>query len=296
MTHLNNSSEGVVSAILSAAFFGLIPLFTVPVLAAGMNIPNALIYRFTFGCLAMLAILVVRRIHLHISFGDSLRIASLSLLYVISAVTLFRGYHYMPSGIATTLLFSYPVWTEILLMAFFHERLTLKIATAILLAVGGVFLLCGFTSKEGISSVLGIVYEMTAGLTYAIYMVAFPKMRIRKMPSLKVTFYVFFYALLFLLVYVMGTEGHIQPITSGKVCLQLVLLGLLPTAVSNILVIKALKLISSTMVAILGAFEPLTAMLVGIVAFGEPLTIPIVIGFALIITSVVILVLKKPSK
>ena len=67
----------------------------------------------------------------------------------------------------------------------------------------------------------------------------------------------------------------------------------MPTAVSNVTLIMALKQISSTMAAVLGAFEPMTAMCVGILLFGEPLTLPIVIGFILIITSVFILVLSK---
>jgi drug/metabolite transporter (DMT)-like permease len=55
----------------------------------------------------------------------------------------------------------------------------------------------------------------------------------------------------------------------------------------------SLKRISSTMVAILGAFEPLTAMAIGIIVFGEPLTISVTAGFAMIISAVILLIIKK---
>lgn len=78
------------------------------------------------------------------------------------------------------------------------------------MAVVGVYFLSGADSAShlhGISSVIGIIWEMLAGLSYAVYMVVFPRMRISKMPSIKTTFYVFFFALLMLVAYVSFTEA-----------------------------------------------------------------------------------------
>ncbi len=284
--------RGYSEAILSAASFGTIPLFSVPVLAAGMNLPSLLVYRFGFGCLFMLAILLFNGHHLHIRWGDALRLSFMALLYAASAVCLITGYSYMPSGIATTLLFSYPVWTALLMLVFFHQKLTWQTAVAIVLAFSGVFLLSGVGRGGGITSAVGLVLELLSGLAYAVYMVTFPRMRVSKIPSLKVNFYVFFMAMLMLLLYGAFTTGGLQPVGSGQNLVNLLLLGLLPTTVSNVSLIMALKLIDSTHVAILGAFEPLTAMLIGIFVFGEPFTVPIFIGFLLIIAAVVILVGK----
>ena len=116
----SSTIKGYGYATLSAITFGTIPLFSIPVMEAGMSLPSVLIYRFAFGCLSMMAVLLWRRQTLHIRWGDGLRIMFLSLLYVVSAVCLFSSYEYMPGGVATTLLFSYPVWTEILLILFYH--------------------------------------------------------------------------------------------------------------------------------------------------------------------------------
>lgn len=141
-------------------------------------------------------------------------------------------------------------------------------------------------------SVKGLILELMSGLMYAIYMVVFPRMRIRNIPSLKVNFYVFLIAMVMLMAWSVFNDGRIQPIPSLRACLSLFLLGLLPTMLSNVCLIMSLKLLSSEMVATLGAFEPLTAMIVGITVFHEPLTLAVILGFLLITSSVIILVKK----
>jgi len=157
-----------------------------------------------------------------------------------------------------------------------------------------VFFLSGILDGNGsMEGLTGLFLLLLSGFLYAVYMVIFPRMRIRQMPSLKLTFYIFFFAMLILTLYATFTRGRIDPIDTRSQLVNLFLLGVVPTAVSNVTLIMALKQISSTLAAVLGAFEPMTAMCVGILLFGEPLTLPIVIGFVLIITSVLILVLSK---
>ena len=115
--------KGYSNAILSAASFGLIPLFTIPVLNEGMGSSSVLMYRFAFGCLIMLGVLMFNKTRMYIGFGDFLRILFLSSLYAVSAIALLEGYKYMPGGIATTLLFSYPVWTALLSSISLGEQL-----------------------------------------------------------------------------------------------------------------------------------------------------------------------------
>ncbi|MBF1553994.1 MAG: DMT family transporter, partial [Prevotella pleuritidis] len=216
--------KGYSNAILSAASFGLIPLFTIPVLNEGMGSSSVLMYRFAFGCLIMLGVLMFNKTRMYIGFGDFLRILFLSSLYAVSAIALLEGYKYMPGGIATTLLFSYPVWTALLSIAFLHEHLSRRTTVAIILAVGGVALLSGLGGGGEIKSFLGPVFEMLAGLLYAVYMVTFPVIKVRKMPSLKLTFYIFFFTMILMLFYTSFTTGHIQPISSPQAFFNLVML------------------------------------------------------------------------
>lgn len=260
-----------------------------------MSSAAVLVYRFAFAGLIMLVILMCQRQSLHLRFGESLRLMLLSVVYTGSAVFLIEGYRYLSSGIATVIMFSYPVWTALLMMIFRGEKASGTTFLAIALAVAGVCFLSGIENGAGNISVLGICLELLSGLSYAIYMVAYPTMNIRAIPTIKVNFYIFFFTMLLLMLYATFTSGGLAAIHTGGTLLNLFLLGLLPTVVSNITLILALKSIGSTLVAILGAFEPLTAMCIGIAVFGEPFTTSIAIGFVLILAAVVLLILKKSS-
>lgn len=290
---MTDKTKGYLYAMLSSCTFGSIPLFSMPALASGMLTQSVLAYRFLFACVAMGAIMAVKHYGFKITFGEFLRISVLSLLYDASAILLIYGYKYMPSGIATTLLFSYPVFTELIMLSFFHEKLSLRVVIAIALAVGGVVCLSNISgSGEHGFSVLGLVIELLAGLTYALYLVFVPVLKVRNLESTKLNFYVFFLGMVYMAIFALFTGG-IQPIGNGLSLLSLIMLGLLPTALSNITLVLAIKRIGSTLTAVLGALEPLTAMTIGICAFGEPLTAVVAIGFFLIIASVMLLVTKK---
>ena len=277
---MSSTIKGFFNASISGITFGLIPLFAVPVLATGMHSTSVLIYRYAFGCLAMLGMLMFHRTRMWLAFGDFLRILFLSSVYAASSITLIEGYNYMASGIATTLLFSYPVWTCLLSVVFLHERLSATTAISIAIAVAGVFFLSGILDGGGgMEGFTGLFLLLASGFLYAVYMVAFPRMRIREMPILAL--------------YGTFTRGRIDPIDTHSQFINLFLLGLVPTAISNVTLIISLKQISSTMAAVLGVFEPMTAMCVGILLLGEPLTLPVVVGFVLIIAAVLILVLSK---
>ena len=296
MTHEKLNLRGVTEAIISAIAFGTIPLFSMPVIKEGMNSLSLLVYRFAFGCLVILGVLLFNKRSISISKGDALRIFSLSLLYTVSAIALLEGYLYISSGVATTLLFSYPVWTALIMALFFKERLKIGGILSIGLALVGVVLLSGILSDASLTSYKGVLFELLSGLMYAIYIVVFPVMKIRHMSSLKLTFYIFFFTMVNIWVYSLFTSSGLEAIPSFTSGINLALLGLVPTAISNITLIMALKKISSTMTAVLGAFEPVTAMLVGVLVFNEPFTSSIALGLVLILFSVIFLIISSGSK
>lgn len=298
-----NRTKGLINAMISSCSFGLIPLFSVPVMAKGIETPTVLIYRFIFGALFILAGMMYMRIDLKINLSQLGRIAVLALLNDITALSMVYGYNFMPSGAACTIQFSYPIFTCLLMMIFFRERLTLRTTIAIVLAIVGVAALSGIDmSGEGSMGNkvwIGVMLELTAGLSYAIYLVLVPVLNVGKMNCLKLTFYVFIMGSIFLLIFTPFTPKGIQLVTDGKLVGLLLLLGLVPTAVSNFTLIVGLKNIGSTLTSILGALEPLVAMVVGVLVFSEPFTIITFGGLVCIIAAVIILVLsevKEPCK
>lgn len=56
-----NNIKGFAYGIVTAATFGLIPLFTLPLMAKGMQFDSILFYRFLFAALALTIIMTVKK-------------------------------------------------------------------------------------------------------------------------------------------------------------------------------------------------------------------------------------------
>jgi len=113
------------------------------------------------------------------------------------------------------------------------------------------------------------------------------------MKGLKMTFYVFLFGGILLFI---GTEASgigLQAIPDRTTLGNLVMLALVPTVISNLALVRAIKNIGSTLTSVLGAMEPVTAVCVGITIFGEPLTRSIALGILLIISAVTVIILKR---
>ena len=291
---MSSKAKGFIVALISSCTFGMIPLFSMPCLDAGMDTVTVITHRYGLGSVAMLIIMLCQRQSLKITWHDAWHIFILAIFNNLGAFTLIYGYQFMDSGAATTIQFSYPIFTCIIMMMFFHERVTLRIATAIVLAVAGVACLSGYVPGQGNISWIGVGIELLAGLTYAIYLVLVPVLKVRNFESSKLTFFVFLFSTLQLLaVSPVAIDGGFHVATEPRLIGYLLLLGLIPTAISNFMLILGLKKIGSTLTSILGAMEPLTAMLIGVLYMGEQFTWLIGIGFVAIIVSVLLLIFQK---
>lgn len=298
---MKKESRGIVNGIVSGISFGLIPLFSIPVIAAGMDNVSILVYRFLFGSAAMLLLLMSRRTNMKISMSELWRITLLSFFYIGTAISTLECYHYLSSGIATALVYTDPIWCAIIGLIFLSEKFSWKLTSSILLASIGVMMMTGVFSEDGTFSLVGLICGLASGVFYALYLILVPRLKVKSIPSLKLTFYVFFTGMILLAVYGWCLNGKVEAISDSSCWINLILLGLVPTALSNICVTASLKLIDSTIVAILGAFEPLTAMVVGIALLGDPYSIISMTGAALILFAVALLtvfpkLLKKYRK
>ena len=181
-----NKVNGFLYGLLSSASFGLIPLFTIPAMQAGMQFESILFYRFLFACMALGGLLLFG---LPLINGQSFRISRrdipslllLAILYLMSAVFLFWGYKFMASGVATTIHFMYPVLTTLVMMLFFKEKKSGWRIAAIASAVIGVYFLSGGNTETGSFSFFGLFIVLLSALGYALYHVTMSQLKIGRM-------------------------------------------------------------------------------------------------------------------
>ena len=208
-----------------------------------------------------------------------------------------RG-NYMDAGIASTILFVYPVLVAIIMAVVFKEKVSPVTMFSIALAFVGISLLCKSPGGQTLSLV-GITFVFLSSLSYAIYIVGVNRSSLKDMPIAKLTFYVLLFGLSVYVVRLKFCTG-LQPIPTPLLWVNAVSLAVFPTVISLVTMTKAIHYIGSTPTAILGALEPVTALFFGVLIFGEQLTPRIILGILMVITAVTLIIggktLLKKSK
>ncbi len=285
---MNVKAKGYALGVIAAATYGMNPLFALPLYEAGMNPESVLFFRYLFAIPVLGAMIKLRGRDFKLKRKEVFPLIIMGLLMALSSLTLFQSYNYMEAGIASTLLFVYPIMVALIMAFLFKEKLTLQTILCIILALGGIALL--YKGEDGSTlSLLGVLLVIVSALSYAIYIVAANRPLLREIATLKLTFYVLVFGFSLFLVRVdFGASLHV--VDTWYLWGNLLALAVFPTAISFLCTTQAIQYIGSTPTAILGALEPLTAVFFGVTVFGESLTVRVGCGIMMIVFAVTIIV------
>lgn len=303
MFNFDKSSVGLFLGLMAAVCYGFIPLFTKELQAPAVGLPlsssTILFYRFGIASLILAAIMFVRRESFRITYAEFVRLVQLAFLSNGAALFLISGYRYCSSsGVATTLHFTYPILTALIMMIFFRERSRLSTWMAIGLSIAGVALLSGV---GGGAQWLGIVLEIISALCFALYLIRVNRSRVSQMPVVKLTFYVMAFGALIFAAFIayeradFDISAHYALVPSASGWLNLCLLSVICTVVTNLALVYATQNVGPTVASILGVLEPLTALVLGILFLGEELTPSMAAGIGLILPAVLIIILRRKA-
>lgn len=285
--------KGYGLAAFAAAAYGTNPAFAVPLYEQGMNPVSVLFFRYVIGLPLLFVLMKIRGVDARLHKNEIIPVAILGVLMALSSLTLFESYEYMNSGVASTLLFVYPVMVAVLMMFFFHERFKSSTALCLVVMGFGLWFLIRTQGDVSISS-YGLTLVMLSAMTYAIYIVMVNvSSTVRHIPTTRLLFYLLtFGSLVYVAILSAGTPVTLPGKYTGW--LNLAALALVPTLISLACTTRAIQLIGSTPTAILGALEPVSAVILSVLVLGQPLTEREVIGGALIIVATTIVVANEP--
>lgn len=283
--------KGFAYGAIAAASYGLNPLFALPLYTDGMGADSVLFYRYAFGLVMLGVMMLVQKQSFALRRCEVLPLVIMGLLFSFSSLTLFLSYNYMDAGIASTILFVYPVLVAILMAVFFKEKVSPITMISIALAFTGISLLYQGEGGQTLS-LTGVTLVFISSLTYALYIIGVNRSVLKDMPIAKLTFYVLLFGLS---VYVIRLKfcTQLDVVSQPVLWINPVCLALFPTVISLVAMTKSIHYIGSTPAAILGALEPLTAICCGVLVFGERLTPRIILGIVLILIAVTLIILGK---
>lgn len=133
----NNRLKGFTYGAVAAASYGMNPLFALPLYGAGMSVDSVLFYRYFFAVVMLGILMKVKKQSFALKKADILPLAVMGLLFSFSSFFLFESYNYMDAGIASTILFVYPVlWANVLSLALFPTIISLVLMTLSIHLIG----------------------------------------------------------------------------------------------------------------------------------------------------------------
>ena len=250
-----------------------------------------LLYRYVVAVALLGVLMLVRRQSSALRRCDVVPLVVMGLLMSASSLLLFESYNLMDAGIASTILFVYPVMVAVIMAVGFRERLSAADILSIALACTGISLL--YKGGDGATlNLTGVLLVFLSALSYAVYIVGVNRSSLRDMSTEKLTFYCLLFGSL---VYVVRLRGctELQPVPDPVLWINAVSLALFPTIISLVAMAGAIRRIGSTPTAILGALEPVTALIFGVAVFGERLPPRIMLGVALILVAVTLIIVGQ---
>ncbi|AZH26638.1 DMT family transporter [Haloplanus aerogenes] len=272
---------GVALVVAGAALFGTLGIFGE--LARSANLPTAtlLAARFVAATAILWAYLLRRGTPVRLR-GRTLAVElALGLVYGFMAIAYFESLAWLSAGVATLVLFTYPVQVTLVSAVALDEPITVPKALALIAALGGVALVAGGGSAVGLP---GLVLVGLASLAYTAYSTG-SRVMVETIPPLTHAAYVFLGVTAAVLLYGVGTGTLSAPATPAhwRLIAGITVVG---TLLPMILFTAGLARIPASTASIVSTSEPLTTVVLGVLLLGEPFTPAIALGGAAILASV----------
>lgn len=286
---------GLAAGFIAGVSYGTNPLFAKPLLESGVPVLVMLFFRYGISAAILAGWMLLKREPFKVNGKELRLLAVLGTLFAGSSLFLFTSYEFIPSGLATTLVYLYPVFVA-LIMVFLRFYPSWQTWLSIIATFGGILLLS--TPSAGTSiRIPGIVLAVLSALSYAFYLVIVNRSkRIRNVSEHTLTLYALMTGtVLFAVIRSFQGGGLVEGVDSAADWGNLVGLAIVPTMISMLTLAVSSRYIGPTKTSILGVFEPLTAILIGTLLFGEPLTLKMGVGIAICVGAVVFMILR-PSR
>ena len=277
--------------MLSALLFGLMPITAKACYARGVA-PLFLTFLRFFLALPLLWFFdrhSGKKIAAKIGVIDAGKILFLSLMLGITAALNFLAYDYIPSSLAMTLHFIYPVVVLVVCWLIYREKLNGRQVLCCVLCMAGIL---AFYSRTGAVDLRGILFAALSGVTYGIYITYLSRSGLQqKTRPFQLMFMV--QAVSSIIVLVLTLIRNELSVNVDAVAWLLSALFAFGVTAATWLFMLGTKYCGPQTAALLSTLEPVVSILIGVFILREQLTGRHVAGIVCILLATVLTVLKK---
>ncbi len=284
--------RGFIYAVLAACSYGLIGLFSVPLMQEGLSLSTVNFYRFALAAFMVMIFVLVRKRSvkaLYVCTSDVVKFLVVSLFYALTVMTVMAAFLVMDTGVVIAVQYCYPLFVVFCMVAFFGERFRLSTVMASLLITVGVAVFSMqdmFFGSSGVNiTTWGMTLTLLCALFMALYVLGIQVAKFSCQSEFVTAMYIMWGTALYSALY--GCiMGDFDPFVSAQQLQELSLLAFITGVVANICLVFAVRYVGSSLTSILGGLEPVTCMLAGIYFLGEQASWANVLGTACILGAV----------
>ncbi len=283
---------GLVCGVVAGISYGTNPLFAKPLLLSGVPVLVMLLFRYGISAVLLGLWMALSKEKFSVGKREIGLLMLLGVLFGGSSLFLFASYAFIPSGLATTLVYLYPVFVA-LIMVLLRFYPSWQTWLSIVATFGGIILLSNSSQGAEIRPA-GIILAVMSALSYAFYLVIVNRSkRIKHVSEHTLTLYALVTgAILFAVIRCFQGGSLTEGIDSAADWGNLLGLAVVPTMISMLTLAVSSRFIGPTKTSVLGVFEPLTAILIGTFMFGEPMTWKMGVGIAVCVGAVIFMIVK----
>lgn len=279
---------GIVLILTAAVFWGIIGVFTRPLLEMGFTPLQLSAARALAGAVcAVIYCLFKNPRLLKIHFRDIWIFIGTGLV----SFTFMNLFYYMTQQLcslstAAVLLYTSPIFVMLLSAVLFKERITAVKVIALILAAAGCVLVSGIGT--GNFTLTGFLTGIGSGLAYALYSI-FSRFGLRKYNAVTITAYTFIVAAAVTVPVCAPVKASVIIARNPASLLLMLGLGTVAAFIPFLCYTKGLETVDTGRAAILVTLEPAVASVLGILVFQEALSAGGIAGILLVLASVVVL-------
>jgi drug/metabolite transporter (DMT)-like permease len=292
----NHKLLGTILVSISGLLYGLIGYFGMQLFYQGYSVPNMLFWRFAVATMWMLLIgfLTKRK---RAPFLDKLPL--MLQLAAVGAVSYSGGsaFFYLSSlyigtGAAMVIFFSFPVFVTLFSLIFKQSKMNRYVFIALAMVITGLLLLNG--NGEHDLSNTGIFLAIIAAFSYGVY-VYYSQHSSSRVDSHWLTLLICLGCSFIFFGFALANHSFVIPATQ-LAWKDILILGVISTAIPIQLLLNGLKYISSVKASILSVFEPVTTVVIGVVFLNEHLSAMQFLGILIILCGAMVIQFEKSPK
>ena len=288
---------GAIAVAAAASIWGTLGLFAKILYAQGVSFEALVAVRASVGWLAVIGLLVATR------GARSLRVSGRDLTFLLPLGLVGIGVFYLlyfytvresTVGTAAILLYSAPAFVVVLARLFLKEPLNAAKIGALLLTVGGIFLVAGAYDPANLEvSPKILLTGLLSGFTYGLYAVFGRPLAGHLRPAMILSYALGFGSVL-LIVAALPTLDTLVGLPAGSYAL-LLMLAVVHTALAFALYTFGIRHLGAGRAAIVATIEPVVAGILGVALLNEGLSVLKILG-ALLVLAGAALAQVRPGK